>query len=90
MVYGGKTLDSFYYQEELKDAFGDNYIRCCTQKCSENLYQGRVTSYLSEQENLPANYKYFICGMSEMVVETRDILIAKGVPFDNIIAEIYF
>ncbi len=34
--------------------------------------------------------KYYLCGSAEMVVDTRDILIRKGVPFDQIISEIYF
>jgi ferredoxin--NADP+ reductase len=40
--------------------------------------------------NLPTDENYYLCGSSEMVVETRDILVDKGVPFGNIIAEIYF
>ena len=34
--------------------------------------------------------KYYLCGSAEMVVEIRDILIEKGIPFDRIISEIYF
>jgi ferredoxin--NADP+ reductase len=39
--------------------------------------------------NLP-KVKYFICGQALMVVEIRDLLIQKGIPFENIMAEIYF
>jgi len=31
-----------------------------------------------------------LCGSSGMVVEVRDILIDRGIPFGNITAEIYF
>jgi ferredoxin--NADP+ reductase len=34
--------------------------------------------------------KYYLCGSAEMVVESREILISKGIPFNNIVAEIYF
>ena len=34
--------------------------------------------------------KYYLCGSAEMVVDTRDILIEKGIPFENIVSEIYF
>lgn len=34
--------------------------------------------------------KYYLCGSADMVVEARDILISKGIPFGNIISEIYF
>jgi ferredoxin--NADP+ reductase len=42
------------------------------------------------QSNLPLNYKYYLCGSAEMVVDVRDILIAKGIPYEQIFAEIYF
>jgi len=39
---------------------------------------------------IPADIKYYLCGKALMVVETRDILIERGVPFSNILSEIYF
>ncbi|MBE0653662.1 MAG: hypothetical protein IH594_07675 [Bacteroidales bacterium] len=54
------------------------------------MYHGRLTSWLKEQEHLPRDYKYYLCGSAEMVVQTRDILVAKGISFDRIMAEIYF
>ena len=49
-----------------------------------------VSSYLVEQTDLDPDLKYYLCGSAEMVVETRDILIGKGIPFGQIISEIYF
>ena len=69
---------------------GDNYIRCCSGENNESVYAGRVSSYLEEQTDLDPELKYYLCGSAEMVVETRDILIGKGVPFGQIISEIYF
>ncbi len=31
-----------------------------------------------------------LCGNAEMVVEVRDLLISRGIPFGQIRAEIYF
>lgn len=90
LLHGGRTLNSFYFENEFKIAFGDNYIRCCSQQKGNGVFEGRVTDFLNQQENLPANEIYYLCGSSEMVVETRDILVDKGIPFGNIIAEIYF
>lgn len=90
LIHGGRTLDSFYFEEELKDYFGENYIRCCSQEKGNAVYEGRLTAYLRQQDRLPADHDYYLCGSAEMVSETRDILIDKGVPFNNIIAEIYF
>jgi len=33
---------------------------------------------------------YYLCGKALMVVEVRDLLIEKGVRYENMLAEIYF
>lgn len=91
LIHGGRTLDSFYFSDEMMQSLGKgNYIRCCSQEKGEGMYEGRLTKYLREQETLAADRKYYLCGLAEMVVETRDLLIEKGIPYENIIAEIYF
>lgn len=91
LIHGGRTLDSFYFKDEMTELLGsENYIRCCSQETGDGVYEGRLTNYLREKTDLPPDSKYYLCGMAEMVVESRDILIDKGIPFDNIIAEIYF
>jgi ferredoxin/flavodoxin---NADP+ reductase len=90
LIHGGRTLDSFYFRDVFEKAFGDNYIRCCSQEKGLGVYEGRLTNYLKSLENLASTHNYYLCGSAEMVVETRDILIHKGIPFNQIIAEIYF
>jgi ferredoxin/flavodoxin---NADP+ reductase len=90
LLHGGRTLDSFYFDKELKMKMSDRYIRCCSQQESPDLFHGRVTQYLEQQENLPTNLKYYLCGSAEMVVECREILLKKGISYNNIVAEIYF
>ncbi len=90
LIHGGRKLDSFYYENNFIPALGKNYIRCCSQEKGDGIFEGRLTKYLQDCDNLPSDYKYYLCGSAEMVVETRDVLISKGVPFDKIIAEIYF
>jgi len=90
LVHGGRTPESFYFSEELKNAFGTRYIRCSSQQESPGLFHGRVTHYLEEQVDLPADQKYYLCGSAEMVVECREILLMKGISYNNIVAEIYF
>lgn len=53
-------------------------------------FTGRVVDYLNSLPRLPAEPLYYLCGSSEMVVEARDILIKRGVPFRKIVGEIYF
>lgn len=90
LIHGGRTLESFFFRKELSEALGNNYIRCCSQETGHGVFEGRVTRYLEEQVNLPMDQKYYLCGSAEMVVECREILLTKGIPFNNIVAEIYF
>ena len=90
LIHGGRFLHSFYFQEEFEKVLKDKYIRCCTKEKANGIYDGRLTDYLRNKEDLNPAYKYYLCGSSEMVVETRDILLAKKIPFENIIGEIYF
>ncbi len=90
LIHGGRFLHSFYFEEEFKDVMGGDYIRCCSQESGEGIYHGRLTQWLKEQHSLPIDRKYYLCGSAEMVVETRDILIEKEIPYENIVAEIYF
>ncbi len=90
LIHGSRKVDGFFFQDQLKEQFDKDYIRCCSTEERDGIYAGRLTNYLLEHENLPKEYKYYLCGSSEMVVQTRDILISKGVPFENILSEIYF
>jgi len=74
----------------LEWAMGERYIRCCTKEQSCNVFPGRVTAYMNEINNQPTQINYYLCGKALMVVEVRDLLISKGVPYENILAEIYF
>jgi len=91
LIHGGRFLESFYFKDELTQILGeDNYIRCCSQESGDGVYEGRLTKYIREHDQLDPDRKYYLCGLAEMVVETRDLLIEKGIPYENIIAEIYF
>lgn len=90
LIHGGRTADSFYFQQEMSQAFGSRYVRCCSQETGEGLYSGRLTKWLEEQAGFDPALQYYLCGSAEMVVEVRDILIGGGVPFERIMSEIYF
>jgi len=90
LIHGSRTLDAFYFSEELINDFGPRYVRCCSQHEGEGVYHGRVTQYLEDSDNLPEDQKYYLCGSAEMVVECREILLSKGIPFSHVVAEIYF
>jgi ferredoxin--NADP+ reductase len=90
LIHGGRFLHSFYFEELFANASGIRYIRCCSQQSGEGVYHGRLTQWLQEQPDLPANLKYYLCGSAEMVVDARDVLIGKNISYDSILAEIYF
>ena len=62
----------------------------CTGAKSDDVIEGRLSNYLRQQDVLSNDIKYYLCGQVEMVIEVREILLSKGIEFDNIIAEIYF
>jgi ferredoxin--NADP+ reductase len=90
LIHGSRSLDAFYFSDSLTADFGSRYVRCCSQQEGEGVYHGRVTQYLEEMEDLPDDQKYYLCGSAEMVVECREILLSKGIPYNNVVAEIYF
>lgn len=90
LIHGNRYLEQYHFYDEFREALGDNYIRCCSAESDPDVYTGRVTDYLKEHPRLDPNILYYLCGSADMVVEVRDILIAKGIPFGHIISEIYF
>ena len=90
LIHGARFLNQFYFEDELEWAMGNNYIRCCSREQSCNVFPGRITDYLLETNQFPKDFKYYLCGKSLMVVDVRDLLISKGIPYENIFAEIYF
>lgn len=90
LVHGVRQLDQFYFADAFAAALGSRYHRCCSAETAPEIFAGRVTAFLDGQDNLPPNQRYYICGQATMAVETRDLLIAKGIPFGNIVTEIYF
>jgi len=90
LIHGSRFDENFYYSELIESELGNRYIRCCSQQEDTLYYNGRLTAWLRENKNLPADAKYYLCGSAEMVVEVRDLLIGKGIPFHNVVCETYF
>lgn len=90
LIHGGSTLDSFYFQKDLTEKMQDRYIRCCSWETREGIFHGRVTAYIRDRFIPGTAGMYYLCGSAEMIVDVRDILISRGIPFENIMAEIYF
>lgn len=90
LIHGIREPENFYFRESFEKTLGNNYIQCCSGEKHHDCFHGRVTDYLQQLPELPPTIHYYLCGSAEMVVDTRDVLISKGVSFGKIVAEIYF
>lgn len=90
LLHGARTPAEFYFADLFKEKLVERYLRFATVENSPEIQKGRLTTYLRTLEELPLDIKYYLCGNANMVVEVRDILIEKKVPFANIVSEIYF
>lgn len=90
LIHGGRLDENFYFSDVLESLMTYGYVRCCSQQQDTQNYNGRLTVWLMDNQNLPTNCPYYLCGSPEMVVQVRDILIEKGIPFQNIVSETYF
>jgi ferredoxin--NADP+ reductase len=90
LLHGARHANQFYFEEEFSAHLGEHYIRCCSAETADNAYHGRVSAYLEAYPELPADATYYLCGSAIMIVEVRDLLISRGIPFTQILSEIYF
>jgi len=90
LIHGASSKQKLFFESTLTDKLGSSYFACCSKEPSDGLFHGRVTDFLNNYGILPLNIPYYVCGSAEMVVDTREILISKGVSYDKIFAEIYF
>lgn len=90
LIQGNRFASGLYFRHNFEKGMGTRYVPSCTREEIEGVYHGRVLRYLSEMHGLDTSLKYYLCGSAEMVVDVRDLLIERGVPFENVVAEIFF
>jgi ferredoxin/flavodoxin---NADP+ reductase len=90
LIQGNRNLSGLYFYDKFIKALGQNYHPCCSRESVAGCYSGRVTGFLQDFNIPDLSIPFYLCGSAEMVVDVRDILIEKGVPYDNILAEIFF
>lgn len=89
LLHGVRHANQFYFSKEWNETLQDRYHRFCSGEAEEGIPHGHVNLFF-EREQPPTDLNYYICGQASMCVEIRDLLIARGIPFEKIIAEIYF
>lgn len=77
-------------QYNLDAISSENYVKCVSREEGGD-FKGRVTDYLKADYNhIDREAIYHLCGNSEMLFETYDILAENGVPRQNIKAEVFY
>ena len=89
LIFGEKTKqDLLFYDEFMKlEQKHKNFIYLPT--LTQDSWKGKVGRV---QQHLPSdllNKTFYICGLKEMVLETKELLLSKGVPLENIKWERY-
>jgi ferredoxin/flavodoxin---NADP+ reductase len=90
LIHGSRDNEGLYFSESFLKAMGPNYHPCCSRVPHQGCYSGRVISFLESRESIQTDIPYYLCGVAEMVVDVRDLLISRGVPYHQIMAEIFF
>ena len=90
LVHGARGQSYFFFYDYLAQLMQERYLRCSSRDRAEGLYPGRLTAWVEAQAELPRTWRYLLCGSAEMVVEVRDLLLGRGLPFSSISGEIYF
>jgi len=90
LIQGNRFANGLYFRDDFEKEMGPRYVPSCTREQVAGVYHGRVLKYLSEKKDLDLSVKYYLCGSAEMVVDVRDLLIERGMPFENVVAEIFF
>ncbi len=89
LLHGVRKPENALFMDEFS-VLKDGYHPCCSGKQTDGMYKGRVTDFLMHLEKIPVDASFYLCGSAEMVVDVRDLLIERKVPFGNIYSEIYF
>ena len=90
LIQGARTRQDLYFHDLLEKRFASAYFPCLSREDTDGFYRGRVTGLLETLPLLDSRYLYYLCGSAEMVVDSREVLLKRGIPYNNILAEVYF
>jgi ferredoxin--NADP+ reductase len=85
IIHGIRTIDEAYE----KEVYDENRYISCTSRDEKGNFHGRLTAYL-KTINIDKDTMVYLCGNSDMVFESIDILQAKGLSNSHIFTEVYF
>uniref|UniRef100_UPI003216AF6B ferredoxin--NADP reductase n=1 Tax=uncultured Draconibacterium sp. TaxID=1573823 RepID=UPI003216AF6B len=85
LIHGVRTLEEGYEKEE----YNADRLTLCTSRDKRGDFNGRVTEYLKKTE-FDKNTCFYLCGNSDMIFDSMEILSDKGFGRENITVEVYF
>ncbi len=85
LVHGVRTAQEGYERNEYQQG---KYTLCSSRDQSGD-YTGRITNYLQELK-IDKDSEVYLCGNCNMIHDAYDILENKGIPNEQIHAEVYF
>jgi ferredoxin--NADP+ reductase/benzoate/toluate 1,2-dioxygenase reductase subunit len=72
-----------------KDDYDSSKLIICSTKDNKGDFKGRVTDYL-KLNTVEKDTLVYLCGNSDMILDTKDLLEEQGLPNQNIFTEVYF
>ena len=85
VIHGVRYANEAYEKEHYEK---NKYVLCASRDTSGD-FKGRLTEYL-KQTDFDKNSTFYLCGNSDMIFDSMEILKDKGFDRDNVNVEVYF
>lgn len=85
IIHGIRTIEENYGFEDYKPS---SYFSC-TSRDDRGDFKGRLTEYLKDAD-IETDRIVYLCGNSEMILDSVDLLQEKGINESRIFTEVYF
>jgi ferredoxin-NADP reductase len=85
VIHGVRAAADLFYRSEFEP---ERYFPCVSGEEGTG-WHGRVTDFCA-QRPMPADAHYYLCGANVMFYDMRDLLAARGVPYEHVFTEAYY
>ncbi len=89
LLFGVRTKNDLFFDDEFKKLAKENSNFRYIPVLSREKWSGKAGHV---QDHLPTDVKnktFYICGLKELVLETKELLVQRGAPFEKIKSERY-
>ncbi len=92
LIHAASRPELFYAAELFEELLGPAYHRCCRRapEGDSRYFSGRAGDFIATMTGLGSDLPCYVCGGGEFVVDTREALLRRGLPYSLIHAEVYF